>query len=61
MVYGSIYDFTPLTYILPNEYRKFVEEFTKADGKQIWICKPADLSRGRGIYLITDIGDLKYE
>jgi hypothetical protein len=33
MVYGSIYDFSPMTFILPNEYKKFVEEFAKADGK----------------------------
>lgn len=61
MIHGQIYDFTPTTFILPNEYKKFVEEFTKADGKQIWICKPTDLSRGRGIFLITDIGELVYE
>jgi tubulin polyglutamylase TTLL2 len=61
MVFGQIYDFTPTTFILPNEYKKFVEEFGKADGKQIWICKPADLSRGRGIVLIKDIGELVYD
>jgi len=61
MVFGSIYDFSPITYILPNEYKKFVEQFHQTDGKQIWICKPADLSRGRGIFLISDIGELVYE
>ena len=61
MIFGSVYDFTPTTFILPNEYKKFVEEFTSADGRQIWICKPADLSRGRGIFLISDIGELMYE
>jgi tubulin polyglutamylase TTLL2 len=61
MIYGQIYDFTPTTFILPNEYKKFVEEFGKSDGKQIWICKPADLSRGRGIVLIKEIGELVYD
>jgi tubulin polyglutamylase TTLL2 len=61
MVYGQIYDFTPTTFILPNEYKKFVEEFGKSDEKQIWICKPADLSRGRGIVLIKEIGELTYD
>lgn len=29
--------------------------------KQIWICKPTDLSRGRGISIINNINDLKYD
>jgi hypothetical protein len=33
MVYGQMFDFTPTTFILPNEYKKFIEEFAKADGK----------------------------
>lgn len=61
MIFGSVYDFTPTTFILPNEYKRFIEEFTQADSKQIWICKPADLSRGRGIFLIQDIGELVYD
>jgi tubulin polyglutamylase TTLL2 len=61
MIFGSVYDFSPTTFILPNEYKRFVEEFTQADSKQIWICKPADLSRGRGIFLIQDIGELVYD
>ena len=57
-----MYDFTPKTYSLPNEYRKFVEDFTKnGDGDQIWICKPTDLSRGRKIFLVNNIRDLKYD
>ncbi len=59
--FGAIYNFSPLTYILPNEYKKFVEEFAKSEEKQIWICKPTDLSRGRKIFLIKDIGDLVYD
>lgn len=60
-IFGPIYNFSPTTFILPNEYKKFVEEFTKSDEKQIWICKPADLSRGRKIFLINDIGELQYD
>jgi hypothetical protein len=33
MIYGSIYDFTPVTFILPNEYKKFIEEFANSDTK----------------------------
>lgn len=61
MIFGPVYNFVPTTFILPNEYKKFVEEFTKQDEKQIWICKPADLSRGRKIFLISDIGELQYD
>jgi tubulin polyglutamylase TTLL2 len=60
-MFGNIYNFVPTTFILPNEYKKFVEEFTKSDDKQIWICKPTDLSRGRKIFLINDIGELTYD
>lgn len=61
IIFGSIYNFTPKTYSLPNEYRKFVEEFTKQDSKSIWICKPTDMSRGRKIFLINNIKDLQYD
>ena len=27
----------------------------------IWICKPTDLSRGRGISVINNLDDLRYE
>lgn len=27
----------------------------------MWICKPTDLSRGRGISIIDKIDDLKYD
>eukprot|EP00347_Sterkiella_histriomuscorum_P012493 403368368 len=60
-IFGPVYNFSPTTFILPNEYKKFVEQFTKSDEKQIWICKPADLSRGRKIFLISDIGELQYD
>lgn len=46
-LYGQVYNFTPLTFILPNEYKQFIQHFNK-DGNenQMWICKPSDLSRG---------------
>ncbi|XP_051511485.1 probable tubulin polyglutamylase TTLL2 [Myxocyprinus asiaticus] len=65
--YGTtVYDFSPAAFILPNEYTKFLGVYTKnftADrGKfRYWICKPVDLSRGRGIFLFDDIKDLAYD
>ncbi|XP_078503021.1 putative tubulin polyglutamylase TTLL2 [Lissotriton helveticus] len=66
-IYGvSQYDFSPVAFILPNDYTKFIAEYTKEreshDSKQsYWICKPADLSRGRGIFIFNDIKDLTYD
>ncbi|KAJ1155122.1 hypothetical protein NDU88_007857 [Pleurodeles waltl] len=66
-IYGvSQYDFSPVAFILPNDYTKFIAEYTKErqshDTKQsYWICKPADLSRGRGIFIFKDIKDLTYD
>lgn len=65
-IYGpNTYNFSPLAFILPNDYTKFVAEYTKdkkANGGKLgyWICKPVDLSRGRGIFIFQDIKDLTY-
>uniref|UniRef100_A0A8C2NC21 Tubulin tyrosine ligase-like family, member 2 n=2 Tax=Cricetulus griseus TaxID=10029 RepID=A0A8C2NC21_CRIGR len=63
-LYGrSLYEFTPLTFIMPSDYTKFIAEYFKE--KQVlgtkptyWISKPAKLSRGRGIIIFSDIRDL---
>jgi len=64
MVYGAIYNFFPVSFNLPNDYTKFLSYFSKIQskkGKQVWICKPSDLSRGRGIFLFDSISDLLYD
>ncbi|KAL5262629.1 hypothetical protein ACHWQZ_G008131 [Mnemiopsis leidyi] len=64
MVYGKIYNFFPVSFNLPIDYTKFLSYFSKIQskkGKQVWICKPSDLSRGRGIFLFDNISDLLYE
>ena len=53
--------FTPLTFILPNDYSKFLSEYTSQDTPSIWIWKPKNGSRGRKIFLVTDIGQLVYD
>ncbi|XP_071491790.1 uncharacterized protein [Diadema antillarum] len=68
-VYGpSVYNFTPVGFNLPNDYTRFVAEYSKSqqeDGeegkKTLWICKPADLSRGRGIFIFHDLSELTYD
>ena len=70
-VYGTnIYNFSPTAFNLPHDYTRFVTEYTKQKEKQkelgnktdmYWICKPADMSRGRGIFVFKDLSDLTYD
>ncbi|XP_062604678.1 uncharacterized protein LOC134266461 [Saccostrea cucullata] len=67
-VHGAgVYNFCPMTFNLPNDYTRFVAEYSKLKQKQndsktlYWICKPADMSRGRGIFIFSDISDLQYD
>ncbi|CAK8672663.1 unnamed protein product [Clavelina lepadiformis] len=60
------FGFHPHSYILPNEYTRFVSEYAKESQKHgrknlYWICKPVDLSRGRGIFVFHDLKHLTYD
>lgn len=64
--FGSApYNFSPTAFILPNDYTRFLAEYNKlrwSRGPSVyWICKPVDLSRGRGIFIFEDIKDLVYD
>eukprot|EP00286_Rhodomonas_abbreviata_P021046 CAMPEP_0181302426 /NCGR_PEP_ID=MMETSP1101-20121128/7994_1 /TAXON_ID=46948 /ORGANISM="Rhodomonas abbreviata, Strain Caron Lab Isolate" /LENGTH=290 /DNA_ID=CAMNT_0023407883 /DNA_START=355 /DNA_END=1224 /DNA_ORIENTATION=- len=59
--YGPIYNFVPTTFVLPNEYVNFMREYAEQEDPGIWICKPSDSSRGRGIFLISDMSQLIYD
>lgn len=64
--FGKIYHFTPQTYCLPNETKQFIDLYTRQaingkQDKQMWICKPTDLSRGRKITIIDNLQDLQYD
>lgn len=59
----ALYEFMPQTFVMPSDYTKFIAEYFKekqALGTKhgYWICKPAELSRGRGIRVFSDIKDL---
>ncbi|XP_063078388.1 probable tubulin polyglutamylase TTLL2 [Engraulis encrasicolus] len=63
---SALYNFSPISFNLPNDYIRFLEEYSKhrlANGGEgaYWICKPVDLSRGRGIFIFEDIKDLVYD
>ncbi|CAK7300353.1 Probable tubulin polyglutamylase TTLL2 [Vulpes lagopus] len=66
-MYGTpLYEFIPLTFIMPNDYNKFVaedfrEKHVLGAKHSYWICKPAELSRGRGIIIFSDIKDLLFD
>ncbi|KAM9316759.1 putative tubulin polyglutamylase TTLL2 [Gastrophryne carolinensis] len=64
-IYGSsYYEFSPMAFILPNDYTKFLAIYSKEkhDKKSCyWICKPTDMSRGRGIFVFKDLKDLAYD
>nr|XP_060611065.1 probable tubulin polyglutamylase TTLL2 [Anolis sagrei ordinatus] len=66
-IYGtSLYAFSPAAFIMPNDYTKFITEYTKErqiPGKKpsYWICKPVNRSRGRGILIFQDIKDFVYD
>uniref|UniRef100_A0A3B5MW30 Tubulin tyrosine ligase-like family, member 2 n=1 Tax=Xiphophorus couchianus TaxID=32473 RepID=A0A3B5MW30_9TELE len=60
---SALYNFSPTTFILPNEYTSFLAEYKLLPNREqsvCWICKPVDLSRGRGIFLFRDMKDLVY-
>lgn len=63
---SALYNFSPTAFNLPNDYVRFLEEYSKHrlvnGGKcAYWICKPVDLSRGRGIFIFKDIKELVYD
>ncbi|XP_029318676.1 probable tubulin polyglutamylase TTLL2 [Cottoperca gobio] len=62
---SALYDFSPTVFILPNDYTSFLSEYNKRrlprGPTAFWICKPVDLSRGRGIFIFEHIKDLVYD
>ena len=62
--HGSAFDFVPESYLLPNEYNKFMRAYSASrdlDRETLWICKPSDLSRGKKIFIMKDIRELVYD
>eukprot|EP00940_MAST-03C_sp_MAST-3C-sp2_P000017 g17.t1 len=62
--FASAFALQPDTFVLPREYTAFVRSYSDyasmAGCKNLWILKPASMSRGRGIHLVKDLGDVSY-
>ena len=57
-LFPDLYNYMPVTYILPNDSKNFEIEFKK-NKKNIWIAKPVNMSRGRFIKLIYSMEGYK--
>eukprot|EP01064_Diplonema_japonicum_P001397 TRINITY_DN1089_c8_g1_i1.p1 TRINITY_DN1089_c8_g1~~TRINITY_DN1089_c8_g1_i1.p1 ORF type:complete len:435 (+),score=73.72 TRINITY_DN1089_c8_g1_i1:112-1305(+) len=52
----TVADFVPLTYSLPSDYALFIEEYKKTNS--LWIVKPANRAQGKGIFIVTKLGQI---
>eukprot|EP00928_Gymnodinium_smaydae_P100271 TRINITY_DN9803_c0_g1_i1.p1 TRINITY_DN9803_c0_g1~~TRINITY_DN9803_c0_g1_i1.p1 ORF type:complete len:501 (-),score=82.41 TRINITY_DN9803_c0_g1_i1:118-1620(-) len=52
------YNVCPLTFVVPQEYSMFVEEFKKHLGAT-WIMKPVGRSQGAGIFLVNKLAQVQ--
>jgi tubulin polyglutamylase TTLL2 len=63
-IYGKIYDYFPVSFCIPGEYKRFLRYYQSEEDQDIkstWICKPTDLSRGRGISIFRELHELSYD
>ena len=51
------YNFFPQTFVVPSEYRMFVEEFKRSGG--VWIMKPIGRAQGQGIFLFNKLSQIR--
>jgi tubulin polyglutamylase TTLL9 len=53
---AAAYSFFPQTFVVPSEYRMFVEEFKRSGGT--WIMKPIGRAQGQGIFLFNKLSQV---
>ena len=57
-LFPKLYEFVPATYIIPVDIKDFETDFKKYK-KALWIVKPVNLSRGRGVHLLKGEEEFK--
>ena len=57
-LFPKMYNYAPATFILPTDGPDFEIEYKK-NKKALWIVKPVNLSRGRGIHLLKGENEFK--
>ena len=57
-IFPDLYNFVSDTYILPNDAERF-EKIYKKNKNILWIVKPVNMSRGRGVHLLRELDELK--
>ena len=58
-LFPKMYNFIPTTYIIPTDIKEFEFDFRKYR-KALWIVKPVNLSRGRGVHILKGEVEFKY-
>ena len=58
-LFPKLYTFIPTTYIIPIDMKEFEFDFKKYR-KALWIVKPVNLSRGRGVHILKGEAEFKY-
>jgi len=58
-LFPDLYNFIPSTYIIPSDGKKFENDFKKIR-KAIWIVKPVNLSRGRGVHILKGESEFRF-
>ena len=58
-LFPDLYNFIPSTYIIPSDGKSFEYDFKKYR-KAIWIVKPVNMSRGRGVHILKDDAEFKF-
>ena len=57
-LFHNLYNFLPSTYLIPSEAKEFENAFRKYK-KNLWIVKPVNLSRGRGVHILRGESEFK--
>ena len=58
-LFPDLYDFLPSTYLIPSDAKNF-EYIYKKNKKILWIVKPVNMSRGRGVHILKGDSEFKY-